>query len=114
MPDGYSLGERAMTDTTRQAGPTRPYPFSAPDRLELDPLYAELRREDPVVRVRLPFGEEAWLATRYHDVKVVLGDPRFSRAAAVGRDEPRTSPQPIGGGILSMDPPDHSRLRRLV
>jgi cytochrome P450 len=67
-----------------------------------------------VARVRLPFGEDAWLATRYQDVKVVLGDPRFSRAASVGRDEPRTSPQPIGGGILSMDPPDHSRLRRLV
>jgi cytochrome P450 len=102
-----------MTDT-RQVGAARPYPFSEPDRLNLDPLYAQLRRQEPVARVRLPFGEDAWLATRYQDVKVVLGDPRFSRAASVGRDEPRTSPQPIGGGILSMDPPDHSRLRRLV
>ncbi|MFI7543617.1 cytochrome P450 [Actinoplanes sp. NPDC049599] len=102
-----------MTDT-RQVGAARPYPFSEPDRLTLDPLYAELRRREPVTRVRLPFGEEAWLATRYQDVKVVLGDPRFSRAAAVGRDEPRISPQPISGGIMSMDPPDHSRLRRLV
>ena len=102
-----------MTDT-RQVGAARPYPFSDPDRLHLDPLYAQLRRQEPVVRVRLPFGEEAWLATRYQDVKVVLGDPRFSRAASAGHDEPRTSPQPIGGGILSMDPPDHSRLRRLV
>jgi cytochrome P450 len=102
-----------MTDT-RQLGPARPYPFSDPDRLNLDPLYAQLRRREPVARVRLPFGEEAWLATRYQDVKMVLGDPRFSRAASVGRDEPRTSPQPIGGGIMSMDPPDHSRLRRLV
>ncbi|GAA3348399.1 cytochrome P450 [Amorphoplanes nipponensis] len=102
-----------MTDT-RQLGAARRYPFSEPDRLNLDPLYAELRREEPVTRVRLPYGEEAWLATRYQDVKVVLGDPRFSRALSVGRDEPRTSPQQIGGGILSMDPPDHSRLRRLV
>src|SRR5690349_17434312 len=96
---------------TRQA---RRYPFSDPDRLHLDPLYAQLRRQEPMARVRLPFGEEAWLATRYHDVKVVLGDPRFSRALSVGRDEPRTSPEPVGGGMMSMDPPDHSRLRRLV
>jgi cytochrome P450 len=102
-----------MTDA-RQVGAARPYPFGALDRLNLDPLYAELRRREPVTRVRLPFGEEAWLATRYQDVKVVLGDPRFSRAAGVGRDEPRTTPQPIGIGMMSMDPPDHSRLRRLV
>ena len=102
-----------MTDT-RQAEAARSYPFSDPDRLDLDPLYARLRQEEPVVRVRLPFGEQAWLATRYQDVKVVLGDPRFSRAAALGRDEPRTTPQQIGTGILAMDPPDHSRLRRLV
>jgi cytochrome P450 len=102
-----------MTDT-RQVGTARPYPFSDPDRLNLDPFYAQLRKQEPVTRVRLPFGEEAWLATRYHDVKVVLGDPRFSRAASVGRDEPRTTPGQIGGGMLSLDPPDHSRLRRLV
>lgn len=92
----------------------RQYPFHQPDRLNLDPLYAQLRRHEPVTRVQLPFGEAAWLATRYQDVKVVLGDPRFSRALSVGRDEPRTSPQPVEGGIMSMDPPDHSRLRRLV
>ncbi|GID97060.1 cytochrome P450 [Amorphoplanes digitatis] len=102
-----------MTDT-RQPGTARPYPFSDPDRLNLDPLYARLRRQEPVTRVRLPFGEEAWLATRYADVRTVLGDPRFSRAASVGRDEPRTTPYQIDSGILAMDPPDHSRLRRLV
>jgi len=101
-----------MTDT-RHVGTALPYPFSAPDELNLDPRYARLR-DEPLTRVRLPFGEEAWLATRYADVKTVLGDPRFSRAASVGRDEPRITPQPIGTGILAMDPPEHSRLRRLV
>ncbi|MGN9911196.1 cytochrome P450 [Phytohabitans sp. LJ34] len=100
-----------MTDTQR---PVRDYPFNAPDRLRLDPFYAELRRTEPLTRVRLPFGEEAWLATRYADVRTVLGDPRFSRAASVGRDEPRITPRQIEGGILSMDPPEHTRLRRLV
>lgn len=94
---------------------TCPYPFSAPDRLVLDPHYAEVRAEQPLARVRLPYGEDAWLVTRYLDAKVVLSDPRFSRAASVGRDEPRTRPMATqGGGILAMDPPDHTRLRRLV
>jgi cytochrome P450 len=92
----------------------RTYPFSAPDRLHLDPTYRQSQLERPLIRVRLPFGEEAWLATRYADVRLIMGDPRFSRAAAGEHDEPRTRPEPPGGGILNMDPPEHSRLRRLV
>jgi cytochrome P450 len=92
----------------------RTYPFAS-EKLDLDPLYAALRSEEPLCRVRLPYGEPAWLATRYEDVKVVLGDPRFSRAAAVGRDQPRARPYPAGAGaMISLDPPEHSRLRRLV
>lgn len=95
---------------------TRPqrYPFSDPDRLNLDPRYAQLRRDEPLTRIRLPFGEPAWLATRHADVRTVLGDPRFSRAASVGRDEPRNSARQQDTGILAMDPPEHTRLRRLV
>ncbi|MEV7890690.1 cytochrome P450 [Streptomyces sp. NPDC002817] len=93
---------------------TRSYPF-ATEKLDFDPLYTALRREEPMCRVQLPYGEPAWLATRYEDVKVVLGDPRFSRAAAVGRDQPRSRPYPAGAGaMISLDPPEHSRLRRLV
>jgi cytochrome P450 len=90
------------------------YPFGEPDGLDMDPRYAELRKGAALTRVRLPYGEDAWLATRHADVKLVLGDPRFSRAMAVGRDEPRTGPQPSGGGMLAMDPPDHTVLRKLV
>ena len=43
------------------------YPFSEPDRLEVDPRYAGLRAARPVLRVQLPYGEEAWLATRHAD-----------------------------------------------
>ncbi|MEO3748126.1 cytochrome P450 [Plantactinospora sp. B5E13] len=101
-----------MTDSRQVTA--RPYPFSAPDRLTVDPRYAELRRTEPVIRVRLPYGEEGWLATRYHDVRTVLGDARFSRAASLDHDEPRISPRPLGSGLLSMDPPEHTRLRRLA
>ncbi|MBB5867870.1 cytochrome P450 [Allocatelliglobosispora scoriae] len=92
----------------------RTYPFGAADRLNLDPLYAQLRRSEPLTRVQLPYGEQAWLATRYEDVRFVLGDPRFSRAASVGRDEPRTHPRQNDSGMLAMDPPDHTRLRKLI
>ncbi|WBB99618.1 cytochrome P450 [Solwaraspora sp. WMMA2080] len=97
-----------------RAAEPRSYPFTAPDRLNLDDTYRQLQQDRTLVRVQLPFGEPAWLATRHADVRFVLGDARFSRAASVGRDEPRITPRQIEGGILSMDPPEHTRLRRLV
>ncbi|WNV86272.1 cytochrome P450 [Umezawaea sp. Da 62-37] len=102
-------------DTTR-AEPVG-YPFNRAEDLELDERYARSRAGRQLVRVKMPYGEEGWLATRYEDVRIVLGDHRFSRAAAAaaGLDEPRTSPQTVGPGvILSMDPPEHSRVRRLA
>lgn len=93
----------------------RRYPFNEPDRLELDPAYAQIRADSGLARVQCPFGSEAVLATRYEDVKLVLGDPRFSRARAVAGDQPAHTP--IGPGpdaMVSMDPPEHTRLRRVV
>ncbi len=90
------------------------YPFNEPESLELSPAYTSAREADGMVRVQLPFGEPAWLATRYADARLVLGDRRFSRAEAMRRDEPRLSPFPSDGGILTMDPPGHTRLRTLV
>ncbi|MBF6341375.1 cytochrome P450 [Nocardia abscessus] len=97
----------------------RRFPFGTPVRLEIDPLYATLRQEEPIVRVQLPYGGEGWLATRYADIKQVLSDPRFSRAATVDREDiPRMLPSPPRSdgllGLVSMDPPEHTRVRRLV
>ncbi|MFC9897896.1 cytochrome P450 [Nocardia sp. NPDC127579] len=94
----------------------RDYPFGEPVRLEMHPLLARLRREEPLARIRLPYGGEGWLLTRYDDVRLVLADPRFSRALAVDREDiPRVTPEPPrGDSLLSMDPPEHTRLRKLV
>lgn len=92
----------------------RSYPFGDAAGLEPYPLYARLRREEPICRVRMPYGEEAWLVTRYADVRTVLGDPRFSRALGAGRDQPRMSPRASGNGLFALDPPDHTRLRALA
>jgi cytochrome P450 len=100
--------------TEVQACPFHATDFSAA-ALDLDPKYAELRHDGTLARITMPHGGDAWLATRHADVRTVFSDPRFSRAATVGKDVPRASPliqQPES--LLSMDPPEHSRLRRLA
>ncbi|PWK87871.1 cytochrome P450 [Lentzea atacamensis] len=92
----------------------RSYPFGPVDGLEIDPMYARLRDDEPLARVKLPHGEEGWLLTRYDDVRLALGDPRFSLAQAAVRDTPRMGPQRIGAILTDLDPPDHTRLRRLL
>ena len=92
-----------------------PYPFSEAQGLDLDPEYGRLRDNGQLARVRMPYGGEAWMATSYEDVKTVLGDTRFSRAATLGADVPRMTPIiQTDSSLLTMDPPDHSRLRKLV
>ncbi|MFF9401679.1 cytochrome P450 [Streptomyces sp. NPDC014744] len=90
------------------------YPFNTAAGLELSEEYERVRDQQGLLRVQMPYGEPAWLVTRYADARLVLGDQRFSRAAALSHDEPRQSEGRRDSGILSMDPPDHTRLRSLV
>ncbi|MFJ5032001.1 cytochrome P450 [Streptomyces sp. NPDC088560] len=90
------------------------YPFNSSEDLALSEAYERARDTPGLLRVQLPYGEPAWLATRYADARLVLGDQRFSRALALVHDEPRASEGKRDSGILSMDPPDHTRLRSLV
>ncbi|MFD4947640.1 cytochrome P450 [Streptomyces sp. NPDC058239] len=103
-------------EPTAAATEVRRYPFGETLRLDLHPLFAQLRREEPVSRVQLPFGGQGWLVTRYEDARLVFTDPRFSRAGTADREDvPRIMPQPLSANeIASMDPPDHTRLRKLV
>ena len=91
------------------------FPTVTAQGLDPDPLLAELRMHAPVVRVQLPFGEPVWLLTRYEDVRTMLADTRFSRTQTIGTDIGRMAEFfPIEDSILGMDPPDHTRIRRLV
>ena len=90
------------------------YPFNDAGSLGLHDAYRAAQRAPGLIRVQLPHGEPAWLTTRYADARFVLGDLRFSRAEALAHDEPRMRAGQLAGGILSMDPPGHTRLRRLV
>lgn len=90
------------------------FPFGSAAGLTLDPAYAQARDTPGMIRIKLPYGEPAWLATRYDDVRMVFGDRRFSRAMAVAADVPRMTPHKLDDGIIMKDPPDHTRLRKLV
>ncbi|MET9483261.1 cytochrome P450 [Streptomyces sp. NPDC006638] len=87
------------------------------------PAYAWLREHAPVHRTELPSGVEAWLVTRYADAKRALADPRLSKnpvhhagsAHAKGRTGiPGERNAELMTHLLNIDPPDHTRLRRLV
>ncbi|TBO57833.1 cytochrome P450 [Streptomyces kasugaensis] len=99
--------------TTADTAPVS-YPFNMPESLALSEEYDQARNRPGLLKVRMTYGEPAWLVTRYAEARFVLGDQRFSRAESARRDEPRQSEGSRDGGILSMDPPDHTRLRSLV
>jgi cytochrome P450 len=103
-----------MTETISETGCPH-FPFSAGRPLELEPEYAQFRRDKPVARVELPYGGPAWLLTGMREVRSFLGDPRFSRKATVGFT-PRFVETPVAdqGSVLKMDGADHLRTRRLL
>ncbi|HZN16590.1 MAG TPA: cytochrome P450 [Micromonosporaceae bacterium] len=97
-------------------GPELPvFPFDTPPELDAEPEYAQLRREEPVPKVRLAPGGEAYLASTYEDVRRVLSDPVFSRAAT--SDPGVAVLRPVRRNpylMVSLDAPEHTRVRRLV
>ncbi|MFE1951203.1 cytochrome P450 [Streptomyces sp. NPDC059524] len=108
--------ERTAHDPA-DTGKAPAFPFESDPGLPLDvpAEFTRLREQCPVQRVALPYGGEGHLVSRYADVKQVLSDRRLSRAATVGLDVPRTVREVTAPGhLLAMDPPEHTRLRRLV
>lgn len=97
-----------------ESGDPQRYPFGPNERLDLHPSFRRIQEQKPLCRVRLPYGEPAWLVTRYADAAAVLSDPRFSREQALHHDQPRMIPDLFPLGLLDMDPPKHSRIRRLM
>jgi len=95
-------------------------PLSYEFRRDPYPIYARLRAEAPVSRNALG----AWLLTRYDDVSAALRDPRLgahSIAANLRRkqhllDERRiaTLADACEQWLMLLNPPDHTRIRKLV
>lgn len=99
---------------TTQESTTIDFPLPpAPSLYHPAPELAELREHRPVAEVTMHDGRTAWLVTRYADVRQVLVDPRFSRARAVGATDSGLG-MLADDSILGMDPPEHTRIRKLV
>jgi cytochrome P450 len=79
------------------------------------PVYARLRTEAPVFRTRPAFWLPAiWVITRYDDVVRILKDPRFSKDYIQKYPWIPPSIRAMFRNLLTIDPPDHTRLRSLV
>ncbi|MFE3197629.1 cytochrome P450 [Embleya sp. NPDC059237] len=80
-------------------------------------VFARMREAGPVHTIVAPDGSPAWLVTRHADVQAALGDPRFSldkSNARPGGYKGFELPPALDANLLNMDPPDHTRLRRLA
>jgi len=107
------------TAAARKAGLTSitrvPKKLAPPlQRIGLDPMpeLAELRRTDPVHRAAKVFGKNVWLVTGYEQARAVLNDSvNYSTdiRAILG-----TGNGDAIGGLGFTDPPEHTRLRKLL
>ena len=88
-----------------------------------DAELALLRRRSALSKVSINGDSEVWLVTRFDDAREVLGDRRFSSGLTplgivLPEPENRTlaeelqSQQP--GTFIECDPPEHTRLRRMI
>jgi cytochrome P450 len=81
---------------------------------------ARLREQGPIHRAALHDGTAVWVVIGYDEAIDALSDPRLSVAvmtAAGVLDAGKLTPEQRNGllrGLTSTDPPDHTRLRRLV
>ncbi|GIG61689.1 cytochrome P450 [Longispora fulva] len=105
-----------MTDTINLLPTARTSPLDPPP--EVLALHAA---EGPVSRLDFPNGKRGWLVTGFDEVRAALIDPRLSargrlelnpiRKLEVPPEELENINRP---NLLNTDPPDHTRLRRML
>jgi cytochrome P450 PksS len=87
------------------------------------PILAQMREEAPVYKLgEREMGDIPWILTRYEDCIALLKDDRFAKdilripqkAQARGDDPMYQAAMSINRHMLTVDPPDHTRLRSLV
>ncbi|GGO39889.1 MULTISPECIES: cytochrome P450 family protein [Streptomyces] len=87
-------------------------------RFTTDPysVYADLRARGPVHRVRFPppdDEDDLYLIVGYEEARAALADPRLAKSpATVGVQV--AEEEVLGTNLLMADPPQHTRLRKLI
>lgn len=108
-----------MTHNASQTIPPS-YPQSRRCPYQLPDGYAQLRDEgEPIRLVTMPGGRPAWVVTSYDAARRLLTDPRMSSdrtrpqfpRGSAARREGRRDEHPM---LLSLDPPEHDRQRRML
>ncbi|MFC9704583.1 cytochrome P450 [Streptomyces sp. NPDC056943] len=106
------------SEPTAAPRPARTWAVEDLPGLDFDPLLIELLDKEPVARIRLPFAaeNEAWLVTRYEDVRAVTSDPRFSRTALLDHQVTKMTGHMVASkaALNYADPPYHTQLRKAV
>ncbi|SEB86412.1 Cytochrome P450 [Streptomyces sp. KS_5] len=119
---GYPADSAAMTWHEETVTPARLPEVGTPDfKTHAHVRYAELRARAPIHRVRMPDGSLGWLVVGYELARTALAHPLLSKDPGPFEEELRASGRHIllagsgfGGNMLMADPPQHTRLRRLV
>jgi len=109
-----------LQDETREA-PTLPLHMRR-DGFDPVPDMAAMRDDEGVREVDTAFGMPAFLVARHADVKAVLADSaRFSNESRRAFDAPgapkfsdEERERMRAGNLLGVDPPEHTRLRRML
>jgi cytochrome P450 len=102
--------------------PTLFNPFDPQYVADPHAFYARLRETSPVQRATLPDGQTVWLLTRYAEVEAAFAHPRLVKDRRNTRLPEELARRPARhdetrynrSHMLNSDPPDHTRLRRLV
>jgi cytochrome P450 len=87
---------------------TRTCPFDPP------PSIQEWAQARPISPLRYPDGSNGWLVTGYAAARQVLTDPRFSSRLDVALSALRGRQNSLPGAFSFMDPPEHTRYRKLL
>lgn len=103
-----------MMSTSTDGAPPVPRHMQR-DRFAPVPETQAARDEPGLIAIRTGFGTPARLVTRYADVREVLGDAeRFTNTGLPRLPMPADGIDPRAGNLLATDPPEHTRLRRLL
>jgi cytochrome P450 len=103
-----------MTDTTETS-----FPATRPSGCPFDPAsgYTTLRETEGLTKVSTPAGVDAWVFSRYDDVRSVLTDSRLSSRSAPSAHvvpEADLEREVDSGSIVQTDGAHHAQLRRLL